>query len=44
MTRNVLQQIPHEIVVVDDDSPDGAIEVARRLADVAVTKRREERV
>ena len=40
-TRNALQQFPHEIIVVDDDSPDGTIEVANRLADVAVTKKRE---
>ncbi|MCJ7762809.1 glycosyltransferase family 2 protein, partial [Candidatus Bathyarchaeota archaeon] len=32
---------PHEVIVVDDESPDGTIEVARRLADVAVTKPRE---
>jgi glycosyltransferase involved in cell wall biosynthesis len=41
MTRNVLQQIPHEIIIVDDNSPDGTIQVANRLADVAITKTRE---
>ena len=41
MIRAVLQQIPHEIIIVDDDSPDGTIQVANRLADVAVTKKRE---
>ena len=41
MTRNVLQQILHEIIVVDDNSPDGTIQIASRLADVAVTKTRE---
>ena len=40
-TRNALQQFPHEIIVVDDNSPDGTIQVANRLADVAVTKKRE---
>ena len=35
--RNVLQQIPHEIIVVDDNSSDGTIQTAQRLADVAVT-------
>ena len=41
MIRVVLQQVQHEIIVVDDNSPDGTIQVANRLADVAVTKKRE---
>ena len=41
ITRNVLQCLQHEIIVVDDNSPDGTIQIANRLADVAVTKRRE---
>jgi len=39
--RNVLQSLRHEIIVVDDNSPDGTIQIANRLADVAVTKTRE---
>lgn len=39
--RRVLQHIPHEIIIVDDNSPDGTLHVAKRLADVAVTKARE---
>jgi len=41
MIRVVLQQFPHEIIVVDDSSSDGTIQVVNRLADVAVTKKRE---
>src|SRR4030042_4083935 len=39
--RNVLKEIPHEIIIVDDDSPDGTFQVARLLADIAVSKKRE---
>ena len=39
--RAILKDFPHEIIVVDDDSPDGTIQVARRLANVAVSKKRE---
>jgi glycosyltransferase involved in cell wall biosynthesis len=39
--RNVLQEVQHEIIVVDGNSTDGTIQIASRLADVAVTKTRE---
>jgi len=39
--RDVLRYVRHEMIVVDDGSPDGTIEVAERLADVAVKKGRE---
>ena len=39
--RRALKQFRSEIIVVDDNSKDGTIHVARRLADVAVTKTRE---
>jgi dolichol-phosphate mannosyltransferase len=39
--RTVLSETPHEIIVVDDTSPDGTIKVAEQLADVAVSKKRE---
>jgi dolichol-phosphate mannosyltransferase len=39
--RHTLESIPNEIIIVDDNSPDGTIHVAKRLADVAVTKKRE---
>jgi dolichol-phosphate mannosyltransferase len=39
--RNVLQGVQHQIIVVDDDSTDGTIQIANRLADIAATKKRE---
>lgn len=39
--RTVLHSTQHEIIVVDDTSPNGTLEVARRLADVALSKKRE---
>jgi dolichol-phosphate mannosyltransferase len=39
--RTVLRGIPHEIIVVDDESSDGTIGIARQLANLAVTKKRE---
>jgi dolichol-phosphate mannosyltransferase len=39
--KRVLQNLPHEIIIVDDNSSDGTIHVAKRLADIAITKPRE---
>ncbi len=39
--RTVLQNTPHEIIVVDDSSEDGTIDVAKPLSDIAVAKKRE---
>jgi len=39
--RDVLKGVPHEIIVVDDSSPDGTFQAAERLADRAVKKSRE---
>jgi dolichol-phosphate mannosyltransferase len=39
--RRILQHLPHEIIIVDDNSSDGTIHIAKLLADVAVTKPRE---
>ena len=39
--RLTLKDCPHEIIVVDDSSSDGTIEVAKCFADLAVSKKRE---
>lgn len=41
LTKRVLRNVHHEIIVVDDDSPDGTAEIAQRFADRTVKKRRE---
>ena len=39
--RSMLKDTPHEIIVVDDNSSDGTLDVAKEYADVAVGKVRE---
>ncbi len=39
--HDALHEYVHEIIVVDDSSTDGTINIARQFADVAVTKPRE---
>lgn len=36
-----LKDTPHEVMVVDDNSSDGTLEVAKQYADIAVGKKRE---
>jgi dolichol-phosphate mannosyltransferase len=39
--KSTLKDFPHEIIIVDDSSSDGTFELARRFADLAVSKVRE---
>ena len=39
--RSTLKDLPHEIIVVDDSSADGTLNIAKQYADVAVGKVRE---
>jgi len=39
--RSTLRGFPHEIIIVDDSSSDGTLDVAERFADLAVAKVRE---
>src|SRR5512133_3293390 len=39
--RATLKNLPHEIIVIDDNSTDGTLDEAKRYADVAIGKRRE---
>jgi dolichol-phosphate mannosyltransferase len=39
--NSALQDTPHEVIVVDDSSADGTLEIAKRYADIAIGKVRE---
>jgi dolichol-phosphate mannosyltransferase len=39
--NTALKGTPHEIIVIDDNSSDGTLQVAKQLADIAVGKKRE---
>jgi glycosyltransferase involved in cell wall biosynthesis len=39
--RSTLKDIPHEVIVIDDSSADGTLEIAKQYANVAVNKMRE---
>ncbi|MCL5877609.1 MAG: glycosyltransferase [Candidatus Bathyarchaeota archaeon] len=39
--RQTLKDTPHEIIVIDDNSKDGTLEIAKPLADLAIGKARE---
>ncbi len=39
--RSALKDIPHEMIVVDDSSADGTLEIAKQYSDIALNKVRE---
>jgi dolichol-phosphate mannosyltransferase len=39
--KSTLKDIPHEVIVVDDSSADGTLDIAKQYADIAVNKVRE---
>jgi dolichol-phosphate mannosyltransferase len=39
--RATFKNIPHEVIVIDDSSTDGTLDVAKHYADIAIGKRRE---
>jgi glycosyltransferase involved in cell wall biosynthesis len=42
--RTVLKNVPHEIIVVDDNFSDGTFQIAKRYADTARAIREKEKV
>jgi dolichol-phosphate mannosyltransferase len=36
-----LKDIPHEVILIDDSSPDGTLEIAKQYADTAIGKQHE---
>ncbi len=39
--NTALKNLPHQIIVIDDNSTDGTLEIAKRYADLAIGKMRE---
>ena len=39
--RSTLKDFPHEVIVIDDSSADGTLDIAKQYADIALSKERE---